>query len=81
MLTGILPFEGDTPLSIAVQHRSDAPKDPKELNAQIPDDLRQVILKCMEKEKAQRYHAVEELSAVLGDIEQGIPTIESRKSR
>jgi serine/threonine protein kinase len=51
MVTGRLPFEGDTPLSIAVQHRSDIPKDPKYFNAQIPEDLNTAILKCLEKGK------------------------------
>jgi serine/threonine-protein kinase len=81
MLTGMLPFEGDTPLSIAVQHRSDAPKDPKELNPQIPDDLCHTILRCMEKAKGDRYQTIVELSASLNEIERGIPSLEIRKSK
>jgi serine/threonine protein kinase/Tfp pilus assembly protein PilF len=77
MLTGKLPFEGDTPLSIAVQHRSDKPEDPKKLNRMIPDDLNQAILKCMEKAKGERYQAIEELSAALDRIQQGIPSTET----
>lgn len=39
MVTGRIPFEGDTPLSIAMKHKSEIPPNPKELNAQIPEDL------------------------------------------
>jgi serine/threonine protein kinase/tetratricopeptide (TPR) repeat protein len=76
MLTGRLPFEGDTPLSIAVQHRSDPPKDPRVYNAQIPDDLAQTILTCMEKEKSKRYQKAEGLFDALDNIEKGIPSSE-----
>ena len=76
MLTGRLPFEGDTPLSIAVQHRSDQPKDPKEYNAQIPTDLIQIILRCLEKGKAERYQKAEDLYDALDNVEKGIPSTE-----
>jgi TolB-like protein/tetratricopeptide (TPR) repeat protein len=81
MLTGSPPFEGDTPLSIAVQHRSDTPKDPRDLNAQIPEDLSSVILRCLEKEKGARYQSAKELLSSLAQIEQGIPTAERTAPR
>jgi tetratricopeptide (TPR) repeat protein len=74
MVTGRLPFEGETPLSIAVQHRSDIPKNPKEFNAQIPEDLSQMILKCLEKDKGKRYQSAGEVRSELETIEKGIPT-------
>ncbi|MFB0565248.1 MAG: protein kinase [Candidatus Aminicenantaceae bacterium] len=76
MVTGRIPFEGDTPLSIAVKHKSEAPKDPRELNAQVPEDLSRMILKCMEKDKARRFQGAEELLSELVKIEKGIPTTE-----
>ena len=76
MLTGRLPFEGDTPLSIAVQHRSDPPKNPREFNAQIPANLCQTILKCLEKEKGNRYQTAREFLSDLDNVEKGIPTTE-----
>ena len=51
MLTGIVPFKGDTPLSIVLKHKNEEPKDPREINSQISKDLSCVILKCMEKKK------------------------------
>jgi len=76
MLTGRLPFEGETPLSIAMKHKGEIPADPKELNPQIPGELSQLILKCMEKDKENRYQDAEELLLGLTNIEMGIPTIE-----
>lgn len=76
MLTGRVPFEGDTPLSIAVKQKTEAPRNPKELNPQTPDDLSQIILKCMEKDRAKRYQSAEELLSELVKIERGIPTTE-----
>jgi len=54
MVTGQLPFEGDTPLSIAMKHKSEAPPNPKWQNAQIPDSLSRVILTGMEKDARKR---------------------------
>jgi len=74
MLTGKLPFEADTPFAVGVKHKSEAPKDPKEINPQIPDDLSHVILKCLEKEKERRYQSANEVRFELEKIEQGLPT-------
>ncbi len=76
MATGQVPFEGDTPFTIGIKHKSERPKNPKDHNAQIPDDLGRLILKCLEKEKEQRYQSAAEVHAELGKIEKGIPTTE-----
>jgi serine/threonine protein kinase len=76
MLTGQVPFEGDTPFSVGVKQKSEIPKDPKSLNAQIPQDLSRLILKCLEKDKERRYQNADELRANLEKIEKGIPTAE-----
>ena len=73
MLTGRLPFEGDTPLSTAVKQKTEPPPDPKKFNALIPDDLRRVILKCLEKSKERRYQSAEELAAELARVEASLP--------
>ncbi|NIM59206.1 MAG: protein kinase [Candidatus Aminicenantes bacterium] len=73
MVTGMLPFEGDTPLSIAMKHKSEKLKAPKLLNPQIPDDLNSLILKCLEKSKTDRYQAAEEVSKDISGIEKKIP--------
>jgi len=76
MVTGRVPFEGETPLGIAMKHKSEVPKDPKEINAQIPEDISRVIMRCMEKDKEKRYQSAEEVRAELTRIEKGIPTTE-----
>ena len=74
MVTGRVPFEGDTPFTIGVKHKSEAPENPKELNAQIPDDLTRLILRCLAKEKDKRYQTSEEIISDLDKIEKGLPT-------
>jgi tetratricopeptide (TPR) repeat protein len=76
MATGRVPFEGETPLGIAMKHKSEKPLDPRELNAQIPEDLSRVILRCMEKDKEKRYQSAGEVRSDLVSIEKGIPTTE-----
>ena len=76
MVTGRVPFEGDTPFTIGVKHKSEIPKDPKELNTQIPENLSRVILRCLEKDKETRYQSAEEVRTELESIEKGIPTAE-----
>jgi len=74
MITGKLPFEGETALSIALKHKTETPLDPKQFNAQIPEDLSRVILKCIEKDREKRYQETKELLSELSKIEEGITT-------
>ena len=76
MLTGHVPFEGDTPFTVGVKHKSEIPKSPRELNAHIPEDLNRLVLKCLEKDKNKRYQNADELRIELEKIEKGIPTTE-----
>ena len=72
MVTGRVPFEGDTPLSVAIKQKGEIPKNPKELNAQISEDLSRVVLKCMEKDKKKRYRNTEGLLSELEKIKSPI---------
>ncbi len=76
METGRLPFEGETFVSIALKQKTEAPKSPKEFNAQVPDDLSRLILKCLEKDAGARFQSVEDMLSDLGKIEKGMPTTE-----
>ena len=76
MATGRVPFEGETALGIAMKHKSESPKNPKQINPHLPGDLSAVILKCLQKDKALRYQTAAELGAELDKIEKGIPTTE-----
>ena len=73
MTTGHVPFEGDTPFTIGVKHKSERPRNPRELNTQLPEDLGRLILRCLEKDKGKRYQTAEELIADLSAIEQALP--------
>ncbi len=73
MVTGKLPFRGETPLSVAVKHKNEIPKDPRELNAQIPGELGSLILKCLEKDKTVRYQSADQLWGALNRIPRDKP--------
>jgi serine/threonine protein kinase len=76
MVTGRVPFAGDTPFIIGMKHKGETPQNPEELNTQISDDLSRVILRCLEKEKDKRYQSAGEIRSELENIEKGIPTAE-----
>jgi len=76
MATSHVPFTGETALSIAMKHKGETPKNPKQFNPNIPDDLSGVILKCLEKDKAKRYQSASDVHSELEKIEKGIPTTE-----
>lgn len=76
MVTGRVPFEGETPLSVAMKHKTETPKNVRELNALISVGLSKVILKCMEKDPNKRYQSSEELVENLKQVEQGLSTSE-----
>jgi serine/threonine protein kinase/Tfp pilus assembly protein PilF len=76
MVTGRVPFEGDTPFTIGMKHKGELPQNPKELNTQISNDLSRVILRCLEKDKEKRYQSAGDVRSELANIEKGIPTTE-----
>ncbi len=69
MVTGRVPFEGDTPLSIAMKHKAEAPLNPRRLNEELPEDLNRIILRCMEKSKENRPQSTDQLLSELSDID------------
>jgi serine/threonine protein kinase/tetratricopeptide (TPR) repeat protein len=74
MVTGRLPFDGESALAVAHKHRYEPAPDPQTLNPHIPDALNGVILRCLEKEREARYQTVQELLADLEKIESEAPT-------
>ncbi|GAF90190.1 unnamed protein product, partial [marine sediment metagenome] len=74
IVTGKVPFEGEIALTIALKHTTEEPKDPREINDQIPEDLSHVIMKCLEKDRTKRYQKAEELLSDLDNMEKDIPT-------
>jgi serine/threonine protein kinase len=68
MITGQAPFEGDTPQSVANKHKHETPQEPKEVNVKISDEFNFLILKCLNKEKNQRYQNTDELLSELENV-------------
>ena len=66
MLTGRVPFDADTPVSIALKHMQEKPVEPIKLNPTIPFALNQIIVKAMQKEPAARYQTATEMLKDLG---------------
>jgi serine/threonine-protein kinase len=68
MVTGTLPFQADTAVTIALKHLQEEVVPPKNVNSKIPDSLNQLILKAMEKEPVKRYQTAKEMISDLQKI-------------
>ena len=65
MLTSRLPFDGDNPVSVAIQHFSAVPLSPREINPDIPEALEQICMKAMAAKRSRRYSTADEMLADL----------------
>ena len=73
MATGHVPYEGESPITIALKHVQDSPKKPTEINPKISPKLEHVILEAMEREKDKRFSSAKEMKSYvekLGDNEE-----------
>lgn len=61
MLTGKVPFDADTSVSVALKHIQEEPAEPIELNEEIPNAINDIILKAMEKEPMARYQTATDI--------------------
>ena len=66
MVTGRVPFDADTPVSVALKQVQEKPIEPISINPEIPEGLNYIILKAMKKDKEERYNSANEL---LQDLE------------
>lgn len=73
MLTGDVPFTGDTPVEIAMKHLNAQPKAPSAVAPGIPADLDRIVLRALAKDPAQRYATAEEMDSDLARVEAGLP--------
>ena len=67
MMTGRAPFDGDSPVAVAIQHINGGAAMPSTLNPNIPGGLEQIIMKCMSTDPAGRYISA---TALLYDLEE-----------
>ncbi len=81
MLAGRVPFDGDSPVSIALMHIEEEPVNVKCVNLDVPQDLAYVTMKAMDREQSKRYQntreLLEDLRAVLAD--EPLPSKESER--
>jgi eukaryotic-like serine/threonine-protein kinase len=68
MLTGHPPFDGNSAVIVAMQHIQDKPTPPSQFNPNIPSDLEEIILRCLEKEPGERFTDGSQLARALGKL-------------
>ena len=87
MVTGRVPFGGDTALSVAFKQKNEIPREPRKSNVQVPENLNRIIMKCLEKEKAKRYENAAGLCQELALVEESLTstgenrTVKTKTSR
>ncbi|MFZ5824988.1 MAG: Stk1 family PASTA domain-containing Ser/Thr kinase [Bacillota bacterium] len=65
MVTGTVPFQGDSPITVALKHLRDRVVPPSELNSEVPVELDEIILEAMEKEAEDRYESAVAMRSAL----------------
>src|SRR5918912_770925 len=65
LLTGVVPFAGDTPVEIAMKHLSSTPEPPSAKRSDIPRDLDLIVMRALAKDPDDRYQSAEEMVADL----------------
>jgi len=77
MLTGQLPFSGDTPISIAMQHVQGELILPHQLNPKIPMGLSYVVMRAMRKNPETRYDSAKEMAEAIRSVSEGLSSVYS----
>jgi eukaryotic-like serine/threonine-protein kinase len=72
LLTGKVPFTGDSPVEIAMKHISAIPEPASALREDVPADLDKVVLRALGKTPEERYPSAEEMDRDLGRVAQGL---------
>ena len=73
LLTGQTPFDGDTPVEIAMKHLSATPRPPSQIRRDVPRDLDMVVMRALAKDPAARYQSADEMEADLERVLRGAP--------
>ena len=61
MVTGKVPFDADTPVSVALKHMQEEPEEPIELNPNLPNAVNKIIMKALKKDTTLRYQTASEM--------------------
>ncbi|HEY4451850.1 MAG TPA: Stk1 family PASTA domain-containing Ser/Thr kinase [Solirubrobacteraceae bacterium] len=73
LLTGVVPFEGETAVAIAFKQVAAVPRAPSELNRALPPSLDAVVMRALAKDPAERYTGADELIAALQREREALP--------
>ena len=73
MLTGTVPFKGDSAVTVALKHVNEVPREPAELVPGLPYSLNQIVLKAMAKDPVDRYQSAAEFARDLRAAREGGP--------
>lgn len=74
MLTGKVPFNADSPITVALMHINDEPPSPRAINPEIPPALEAIIFKAMAKLPAQRFQTAQEMRNTLLNLNKDMHT-------
>ena len=69
MVTGRVPFDADTPVSVALKHMQEEPEEPIQINPNIPTSINKIIMKALQKDTTLRYQTATEM---LTDLKQAL---------
>ena len=69
MVTGRVPFDADTPVSVALKHMQEEPEEPIELNPNLPSAVNRIIMKALKKDTTLRYQSATDM---LVDLRQAL---------
>ena len=72
LLTGSVPFTGETPVELAMKHLSKVPEAPSHLRPEIPRDLDFVVMRALAKSPEERYSSADEMDADLARVARGV---------
>jgi serine/threonine protein kinase len=61
MLTGVVPYRGDSPVAVVIKHLQEQPELPSRLNPKIPPQLEKIVLRAMHKDPALRFESAREM--------------------
>ena len=70
MLTGKVPFDGETPVSIALQHIQQKPRSPRAISPEISPAIENVVMKALEKDPKNRYRSALEMAQAIKSAQQ-----------
>ena len=79
MTTGELPFQGESPISVALKHIQQNPVEPSQINNEIPDDVNDLIMKAIAKKPADRFQDAYEMRQQITYCLKNLKTTETKK--